>query len=603
MSTSSSSTDANRQAKVISVKESLISIDVGQIPLMKNEVGFIVLGDERLKAEVLRVEGNVADMQVFEDTGGVKVGDEVALSGRMLSVTLGPGLLGQVFDGLQAPLATLAKQNGFFLPRGAVVDSIDREKEWRFAPTCAVGAPLVAGQQFGSTQEGPFEHRLMVPFDEPRPVEVVWLADKGLYTVGQTVARIKRADGAEVELNMEQQWPVRRAIPQGMLRRRFGERLYPSEPMVTSQRIVDTFLPIALGGTACIPGPFGAGKTVLQNTIARHASVDICVIIACGERAGEVVETIKEYPELKDPRTGGSLMDRTIIICNTSSMPVAARESSIYTGITIAEYYRQMGYQVLCIADSTSRWAQAMRETSGRMEEIPGEEAFPAYLESSIKGVYERAGVIRSPDDHVGSVTLIGTVSPAGGNFEEPVTQGTLATVKCFLGLSSERAYKRYYPAIDPLLSWSRYLEQLRGWFESKNGEGWVSGVESMQALLVRGDSIQRMMQVAGEEGVSIQDFVTWQKSMLLDMVFLQQDAFDAVDAAMPMERQIQSYRLVADIVDAEFDFDDRDNARDFFTRITGLYKNWNYAAPNTPEFDRYLTEIRELANQHQVRA
>jgi V/A-type H+-transporting ATPase subunit A len=388
-----------------------------------------------------------------------------------------------------------------------------------------------------------------------------------------------------------------------MLQRRLAERLYPTEPITTTQRIIDTFLPIARGGTAAIPGPFGAGKTVLQSLIARRSTIDICIIIACGERAGEVVETIQEYPETHDPRTGGSLMDRTIIICNTSSMPVAAREASIYTGITIAEYYRQMGYQVLCIADSTSRWAQAMRETSGRMEEIPGEEAFPAYLESSIKNVYERAGVIRTPDDQVGSVTLIGTVSPAGGNFEEPVTQATLATVKCFLGLSSDRAYKRFYPAIDPLISWSRYVDQLEGWFKENVGDDWVPSVKALHQLLFDGDSVNRMMQVTGEEGITLEDYVTWQKSLLLDMVYLQQDAFDDVDASMPRERQIESFELVKELIEAEYDFADRDAAREFFTRITGLYKNWNYAAPDSPDHERYLGEIRALAKQHRAGA
>jgi V/A-type H+-transporting ATPase subunit A len=314
-----------------------------------------------------------------------------------------------------------------------------------------------------------------------------------------------------------------------------------------------------------------------------------------------VVETIQEYPETEDPRTGGSLMDRTIIICNTSSMPVAAREASIYTGITIAEYYRQMGYHVLCIADSTSRWAQAMRETSGRMEEIPGEEAFPAYLESSIKNVYERAGVIRTPDDQVGSVTLIGTVSPAGGNFEEPVTQATLATVKCFLGLSADRAYKRFYPAIDPLISWSRYVDQLEGWFKEHLGDDWVPSVKALHQLLFDGDSVHRMIQVTGEEGISLEDYVTWQKAVLLDMVYLQQDAFDEVDASMPRERQAESFALVKELIDTEYDFKDRDGAREFFTRITGLYKNWNYAAPDSPDHQRYREEIRALAGQHRV--
>jgi len=382
-----------------------------------------------------------------------------------------------------------------------------------------------------------------------------------------------------------------------MLARRMVERLYPKERMTTTQRIIDTFFPIARGGTACIPGPFGAGKTVLQSAIARHSAVDVVIIIACGERAGEVVETIQEYPKTKDPRTGGSLMERTIIVCNTSSMPVASREASIYTGITLGEYYRQMGLNVLCIADSTSRWAQAMRETSGRMEEIPGEEAFPANLDSSIKGIYERAGMLKCRDDAVGSLTFIGTVSPAGGNFEEPVTQATLATVKSFLGLSSERAYRRFYPAIDPLTSWSRYLDQLIPWCDNELGPDWVPTVKSFTQLLHDGDTIYQMMQVTGEEGVTLEDFVKWQKSVLVDMVYLQQDAFDAVDASMPTERQKHSFELLKSLVDASYDFADKDQAREFFTRLTGLYKNWNYAAPDTPDYEGYQSQIKQLVD------
>jgi V/A-type H+-transporting ATPase subunit A len=588
------------RAPVIGVQESLVTIDVSRVPVMKNEVGYILVGHERLKAEVLRVQGDSADMQVFEDTSGVKVGDEVELTGAMLSVVLGPGMLGQVFDGLQMPLTALADSYGFFLPRGVEVNALDHGKKWKFEPGVKVGTRLVAGQSLGSVAEGPFAHRIMVPFDELEPVEVSWIRG-GSFTVDEPVARIERADGQQRELTMTQRWAVREPIPRAMFKRRIAERLYPMEPITTTQRIIDTFLPIARGGTGCIPGPFGAGKTVLQSCIARHSTIDVVIIIACGERAGEVVETIKEYPETEDPRTGGSLMDRTIIVCNTSSMPVAARESSIYTGLTMAEYYRQMGYHVLCIADSTSRWAQAMRETSGRMEEIPGEEAFPAYLDSSIRNVYERAGLMRTPDGDVGSVTLIGTVSPAGGNFEEPVTQATLSTVKTFLGLSSERAYRRYYPAIDPLISWSRYLGQLEGWFNENMGEDWVAIVKEMHELLFEGDSIYRMMQVTGEEGISLEDYVKWQKSVLLDMVFLQQDAFDQVDASMPRQRQAESFRFLKSLIDNNYDFTERESARDFFTRLTSLYKNWNYCAPDTGGYERYRREISELAEQHKT--
>ena len=582
---------------VVGVKESFVTVDFGESSIRKNEVCYILVGKERLMAEVLRVRGRTADMQVFEDTRGVRVGDPVELTGGMLSVELGPGLLGTVFDGLQKPLNEIAAGHGFFLPRGVEVSALDPEKQWAFTPSASAGDKLVAGQTFGTVTEGHFTHKIMVPFDLPEAVEVTWIQE-GKATVHTPVARVRKVDGSDLELTMVQRWPVRRPVPEAMLRRRFSERLYPSELLTTQTRIIDTFFPIALGGTACIPGPFGAGKTVLQSLISRYSTADVVIIIACGERAGEVVETITEFPKTRDPRTGGSLMDRTIIICNTSSMPVAARESSLYTGITLAEYYRQMGYHVLVIADSTSRWAQAMRETSGRMEEIPGEEAFPAYLDSSIKSIYERAGLIRCSDDALGSLTLIGTVSPAGGNFEEPVTQGTMATVKTFLGLSYDRAYRRFYPAIDPLISWSRYLDQLETWFSENLGPDWTKDVKAFRELLERGDSIYQMMQVTGEEGITMEDYMTWQKATLLDMVYLQQDAFDDVDVAMPLERQQESFELLKGLINREYSFKDKDEARDFFTRVTGLYKNWNFAARDSEEFGKYKREIEELAEK-----
>jgi V/A-type H+/Na+-transporting ATPase subunit A len=590
-----------KRAQVISVKEGLVSIDISHTSVMKNEVGYVVVGTERLKAEVLRVQGDTADMQVFEDTRGVRIGDEVELSNELLSIALGPGLLGNVYDGLQNPLSVLAESHGFFLPRGVYAAPLNPERKWNFEPALATGDQVSAGMPLGMTREGGFTHKIMAPFGMVRAARLAWIADSGAYTINDTIARLKLENGKEVSVAMHQRWPVRRSMSESMLAHRLAERLYPSEPLTTQQRIIDTFLPIARGGTGCIPGPFGAGKTVLQSLIARHSTIDVVIIIACGERAGEVVETIKEYPETIDPRTGGSLMDRTIIVCNTSSMPVAARESSIYTGITLGEYYRQMGYHVLCIADSTSRWAQAMRETSGRMEEIPGEEAFPAYLDSAIKGVYERAGVLRTPDSSVGSVTLIGTVSPAGGNFEEPVTQATLATVKTFLGLSYDRAYRRFYPAIDPLISWSRYLDQLKPWFESNLGPDWVPGVKKLVKLLHDSDTIYQMMQVTGEEGISEEDFVIWQKAILLDSTFLQQDAFDAVDSATPRERQKFSLKLLQAIIDAKFRFDSKDAARSFFTKLTASYKNWNYSATETPDYVKYLQMILALAKEHTV--
>jgi V/A-type H+-transporting ATPase subunit A len=589
----------SRTARIIGVKESLVLIEVDDnTSLMKNELGYICVGNERLKAEVLRVRRRTADMQVFEDTRGVRVGDSVELTGEMLSADLGPGLLGQVFDGLLNPLHALADKYGFFLPRGVTIPPLDLNKKWLFEPSVAVGAKVSPGGVIGTVPEGQFKHKIMVPFNEPEPVEITWIRGGNL-GIEEVVAHYKTSKGIELEMTLSQRWPVRKPMPEALIRRRYAERLYPSEPITTATRVIDTFFPIAQGGTGCIPGPFGAGKTVLQSCIARYSTVDIVVIVACGERAGEVVETLTEYPETTDPRTGGTLMDRTIIICNTSSMPVAAREASIYTGITLGEYFRQMGYHVLLIADSTSRWAQAMRETSGRMEEIPGEEAFPAYLDSSVKNVYERAGVLRCPDGSTGSLTMIGTVSPAGGNFEEPVTQATLGTVKTFLGLSSDRAYRRFYPAIDPLISWSRYLDQLAAWFTGNVDVNWVRDVKSMQDLLVQGDVIYQMMQVTGEEGITEEDFITWQKSLLLDMVYLQQDAFDIIDACMSRERQLESFHLLKGLIDTNYNFKDKDEIRSFFTELTSHYKNWNYSAPDSAEFNRYRKEIMDIATQH----
>ena len=595
---------SGRIARIVGVRESLVLIEVDEdTPIVKNEIGHILVGDERLKAEVLRVRGRVADMQVFEDTRGVRIGDRVELSGEMLSAALGPGLLGQVFDGLLNPLHELAERYGFFLPRGVSVPTIDPDKKWAFTPTVEAGQRVAPGGIVGTVPEGPFQHRIMIPFNEPQPVEITWVRE-GSFTVDTPVIRYRRrGDSEERELTMVQRWPVRRPIPEPLMRRGFSERLYPEQPLTTATRIIDTFFPIAQGGTACIPGPFGAGKTVLQSLIARYSDVDIVIIVACGERAGEVVETITEYPNTKDPRTGATLMDRTIIVCNTSSMPVAAREASIYSGLCLGEYFRQMGYHTLLIADSTSRWAQAMREISGRMEEIPGEEGFPAYLDSAIKSVYERAGVIRGAHGEVGSLTMIGTVSPAGGNFEEPVTQATLGTVKTFLGLSADRAYKRFYPAIDPLISWSRYLDQLADWYRERLDPLWVEDVKRLQALLQRGDDIYQIMQVTGEEGITLEDFVTWQKAVLVDMVYLQQEAFDPVDVYMPRERQLESFRLLKRIVDTQYDFADKEAARECFVKLTALYKNWNYSPAKSPEYPRYRQEIEDLVAQYALEA
>lgn len=582
------------RARVLAVNGNIVRIEAHSGTIMKNEVAFVRVGRDRLKSEVLRVYGNVADLQVFEETDAVRFGDGVELTGQMLSLTLGPGMLGVIYDGLQNPLVELAQQDGFFLNRGRDLYPLSESQTWDFEPLKRIGDRVVAGEAIGAVKEKNIRHQIMAPFDLIGSAEVVSI-ESGSRTTLQRVARLRDDRGRERDVLMTQDWPVRRPIPQYMQKARLVQRRFPSEPLITTTRAIDTFFPVARGGTACVPGPFGAGKTVLQGLIARYCTVDIVIVVACGERAGEVVETIHDFAEMNDPRTGGKLMDRTIIICNTSSMPVAAREASIYTGITLGEYYRQMGLDVLLLADSTSRWAQAMRETSGRLEEIPGEEAFPAYLDSAIKGVYERAGVLQLSDGSTGSLTMIGSVSPAGGNFEEPVTQSTLGTVKCFLGLSYARAYKRFYPAIDPLISWSRYREQLQSYFDSELDPRWTASVSQMHDLLHKGENIYQMMQVTGEEGITIDDYVTYQKSLFFDMVYLQQDAFDKVDVTVPIARQKESFLLCKRVIDRQYQFDSNNDVRDFFTRLTGLFKNLNYAPMGSEEYHKYVAQIDEL--------
>ena len=603
----STDTESVATATVVGVQEALVTIErtSSETRLTKNEVIYVRPrrheGEDAapwLKGEVLRVRGNRADAQIYESTRGVSIGDPVHQSGGMLSVSLGPGLLGQVYDGLQTPLTDLADAHGTFLPRGVALDALPADQKWSFKAGVSRGDKVGAGSVLGTVQEAHITHKIFTPFDMKGTARVRWIQEGG-FTVNEPVAELEFDDESSRLIQLQQPWPVRRPLAEGLLASHRTERLFPSEPLSTTIRLIDTFFPVAKGGTACIPGPFGAGKTVLQNLIARYSDADVVVLVACGERAGEVVETITTFPELQDPKTGGPLMQRTVIICNTSSMPVAARESSMYTGITIGEYYRQMGLDVLLIADSTSRWAQAMRETSGRLEEIPGEEAFPAYLDSAIKAVYERAGLIQTTDRAKGSLTMIGTVSPAGGNFEEPVTQSTLATVKDFLGLSSDRAYKRFYPAVDPLISWSRYRDQLRDWFEANMGAGWARRVEAMLELLQEGNELQQMMQVTGEEGISLEDFVKFHKARLIDAVFLQQDAFDPVDVSVPLDRQKRLFDMAHRVVQTNFAFDSKDKAREAFTEFVRLFTNLNYAPDKSSEYDSFTDAIESHRRRH----
>ncbi len=565
------------KGKVVGVNGNMVSVEFdGTISM--NEVAYVKVEGSSLKSEVIRIRGNVAQLQVYEMTRGIKSGDEVEFTGDLLSAELGPGLLGQVYDGLQNPLPLLAEKAGWFLERGIYVDPLDREKEWEFTPTAKVGDVVKAGEYVGTVPEGPFVHKIFVPFYLLGSYTVKSVVSKGKYTLKDTIAVLTDEKGNDVNVSLSFRWPVKRAVTC------YSERLAPTETMVTKVRLIDTFFPVARGGTYCIPGPFGAGKTVLQHTTSKYADVDIVIIAACGERAGEVVETLTEFPELKDPKTGKSLMERTIIICNTSSMPVASREASVYTSVTLAEYYRQMGLNVLLLADSTSRWAQALREMSGRLEEIPGEEAFPAYMESYIAAFYERAGQVRLPDGTTGSVTIGGTVSPAGGNFEEPVTQATLKVVGAFHGLSRARSDARKYPAIDPIQSWSKY----KGIISSDK-------VNYCFAIMRKGVDVGSMMKVVGEEGTSIEDYLVYLKEEMLDAVYFQQNSFDAVDANATVERQRYDLDKLIRVLGSDFDLKEKEEARTYFNQLRQKFIDWNYSKYESENFKKIEKEIDDL--------
>ncbi len=576
---------SENMGKVVSINGNLVSVSFdGNVSM--NEICYVKVGDTALKSEVIRIRGKIAQIQVYEMTGGIRCGDAVEFTGEMLSAQLGPGLLGQVYDGLQNPLPVLAEKAGWFLERGNYADGLDAQRKWPFTPTAKVGDVVRAGEYIGSVPEGAFTHKIFIPFDLLGTYQVKSIADGGEYTVNEPIAVITDERGREIPVAMSFRWPVKRAI------RCYSERLAPVETMETKVRVVDSFFPVAKGGTYCTPGPFGAGKTVLQHTTSKYADVDIVIIAACGERAGEVVETLTEFPELTDPKTGRSLMERTIIICNTSSMPVASREASVYTSVTLAEYYRQMGLNVLLLADSTSRWAQAHREMSGRLEEIPGEEAFPAYLESYIAAFYERAGFVRLPDGSTGSVTIGGTVSPAGGNFEEPVTQATLKVVGAFHGLSRERSDARKYPAIDPLISWSKYQSVIDG-----------KHSEFCKSILHQGHEIDSMMKVVGEEGTTLEDYVTYLKSEMLDAVYLQQNSFDPVDANCGKLRQRYVTEKLIRVLGSEYALSGKDDARVFFNRMRQRFIDWNYTEFESDSFRKAEAEIDALYREGEGKA
>ena len=567
-----------RIGRILGINGNMVTAEFKDF-VIQNEVAYIMHGEERLKSEVIRIRGNIAEMQVFENTRGARIGEEVEFTGELLSVELGPGLLGQIFDGLQNPLPALAKECGFFLKRGVYIKALEESQTWDWTPTAKMAQKVRAGEKIGYVPEKIFQHSIMVPFFLRGSLEIVSIAKPGKYNLKESIARVKDLEGKLHDIFLSQNWPVKIAISA------YAEKLRPAQALVTKMRLIDSLFPVALGGTYCIPGPFGAGKTVLQQLTSRHAEIDVVIIAACGERAGEVVETLKTFPEITDPRSGRPLSDRTVIICNTSSMPVAARESSVYTAVTIAEYYRLMGLHVLLLADSTSRWAQAMREMSGRLEEIPGEEAFPAYLESRIASFYERAGLVRLYDGNIGSVTIGGSISPAGGNFEEPVTQATLKVVGAFHGLSRERSDARRYPAIDPLISWSKY----KSFIDEKQ-------VEAGHRILKKSHDVAQMMKVIGEEGTTLGDYIDYLKGEFFDFIYLQQNAFDPVDEASSSQRQKYIFNFIYDkILEPEFNFEDKAKALRFFQKLRQLFRGWNSISWDSAEFKKSEEEISGL--------
>ena len=558
--------------------------------IRQGEMATVHLGEIPLKGEVIEIVGEVAKIQVYEDTRGLKLGTKVSFEGKLIEAELGPGLLATVIDGLQNPLEKVASASGLFLTRGISIPPLDREKKWDYHPKAKVGAVVLRGDSLGYTMEGRFHHQIMVPFSSFGAFTLTWVIKPGSYPVEAVVARGVDELGAEREFRMLQRWPVK--IPLCI-----GEKIKSTKMLDTGLRIIDSQFPLIKGGAFCAPGPFGAGKTVLQHHLSKYSDVDIVVVVACGERAGEVVEVLKTFPHLTDPHTSDPLMERTVIVCNTSSMPVSSRETSIYMGATIGEYYRQMGLDVLLLADSTSRWAQAMREMSGRLEEIPGDEAFPAYLASRIAAFYERSGVVSLKGGKEGALTIGGTVSPAGGNFEEPVTQATLSVVGAFHGLSRVRSDARRYPAIDPLISWSKYIDTVSLEMEQRMAS-WNETVRLAHEILREGDEIGKRMEVVGEEGISIEDLIIYLKAELYDFCYLQQNAFDREDAYCPLKRQIPLFQLMHRIFNTAFVFDDHDGARSYFIELQNELKNLNFMPFESERYHKAYSSIEKRISE-----
>ena len=577
--------------KVTGIVSNLVSVQVDG-PVAENELCYITLDGTPLLAEVIKVAGNKASVQVFESTRGLKNGDSVEFEGRMLEVSLGPGLLSSVYDGLQNNLATM---DSVFLRRGEYTDPLDHSKDWEFTPLAKVGDKVEAADWLGEVKEGWLPHKIMVPFSFKGEYTVKSIVAAGPHKIDDTIAVLTGADGEDVNVTMVQRWPVKVAV------KAYKEKPRPQKIMETGVRVIDTFNPIAEGGTGFIPGPFGCGKTVLQHAIAKQGEADVIVMAACGERANEVVEIFTEFPELVDPHTGRFLMERTTIICNTSNMPVAAREASVYTAMTICEYYRAMGLKCLLLADSTSRWAQALREMSNRMEELPGADAFPVDLSAIISNFYARAGMVVLNNGQTGAVTVIGTVSPAGGNLKEPVTESTKKAARCFYGLEQNRADQKRYPAVNPIDSYSKYLEypEIIKYLDEHVEKGWVAKVQKAKNLIRKGREAYEQINILGDDGVPVSYHVNFWKSELLDFVFLQQDAFDSVDALCPIERQRYMLDLLDELCGISFDFEDFEKCREFFKELINDLRQMNYTEFHSKEFEAYSQKIAKMTEEY----
>ncbi len=577
--------------KVIGIVSNLVTVQTFG-PVAENELCFIDLGGTKLLAEVIKVNGDKASVQVFESTRGLRNGDTVEFEGKMLEASLGPGLLSSVYDGLQNDLRTM---EGVFLKRGEYTDPLNHEKLWDYKPLASVGDKVVAADWLGEVKEGWLPHKIMVPFTFKGEYTVKSLIGPGSYNIDTVVAVLTDENGEDVEVTMVQRWPVKIAV------KGYKEKPRPDKIMRTGVRVFDTFNPIAEGGTGFIPGPFGCGKTVLQHAIAKQGEADIIVMAACGERANEVVEIFTEFPELIDPYTGRKLMERTTIICNTSNMPVAAREASVYTAMTICEYYRAMGLRCLLLADSTSRWAQALREMSNRMEELPGADAFPVDLSAIISNFYSRAGMVVLNNGQTGAVTFIGTVSPAGGNLKEPVTESTKKAARCFYALEQNRADQKRYPAVNPIDSYSKYLEypEIQDYLEKNVGEGWVEEVAEAKNLVRRGKEANDQINILGDDGVPMSYHERFWKSELIDFILLQQDAFDAIDCNAPMDRQKYMLDLVLGICRRDFSFDGYEQCREYFKNMINILRQMNYNEFHGERFEQYREELNNILAQN----